>query len=70
MSAKKNFLLRINPRLFEIYESWAADEFRSINSHLEFILRDAAVRAGRWPKGQVDNSGGDIENKKDEISLD
>ena len=52
MSSKKSFLLRINPRLFEIYEAWAADELRSVNSHLEFILRDAAVRAGRWPGGQ------------------
>jgi hypothetical protein len=58
MSAKKSFLLRINPKLFEIYESWAADELRSVNSHLEFILRDAAVRAGRWPKGQSDDGGG------------
>ncbi len=50
MTAKKSFLLRINPKLFEVYESWAADELRSINAHLEFVLRDAAVRAGRWPK--------------------
>ncbi|HPT69056.1 MAG TPA: hypothetical protein PKW50_02845 [Syntrophomonas sp.] len=66
MSAKKSFLLRINPKLFEIYESWAADELRSVNSHLEFILRDAAVRAGRWPKGQLNDGGGDAENEKEE----
>ncbi|HPF20240.1 MAG TPA: hypothetical protein PLC88_02745 [Syntrophomonas sp.] len=53
MSAKKSFLLRINPNLFEVYESWAADELRSVNAHLEFILREAAVRAGRWPKGPL-----------------
>ena len=57
MSSKKSFLMRINPCLFEVYEAWAADEFRSINSHVEFILRDAAVRAGRWPKGQLHDSG-------------
>jgi len=28
-------------------ERWAADEFRSVNAHIEFLLRDAAVRAGR-----------------------
>ena len=69
MSSKKNFLLRINPSLFEVYEAWAADEFRSINSHVEFILRDAAVRAGRWPKGQVNDSG-DEEGEKTEPPTD
>jgi len=49
MTAKKSFLLRMNPKLHEVYETWAADELRSVNAHLEFILRDAAVRAGRWP---------------------
>lgn len=49
MTAKKSFLLRINPKLHEVYEAWAADELRSVNAHIEFILRDAAVRAGRWP---------------------
>lgn len=52
MTAKKSFLLRVNPRLHEVYEAWAADELRSVNAHIEFILRDAAVRAGRWPGGK------------------
>jgi hypothetical protein len=60
MSAKKSFLLRINPKLYEVYEKWAADEIRSVNAHLEFILRDAAVRAGRWPaKKDIANEGKD-----------
>jgi len=50
MATKKSFLLRMNPELYEIYEAWSADELRSVNAHLEFVLRDAAVRAGRWPK--------------------
>lgn len=52
MTSKKSFLLRMNPDLYEVYETWAADELRSVNSHLEFILRDAAIRAGRWPKAK------------------
>ena len=68
MSAKKSFLLRINPKLFEVYESWAADELRSVNAHLEFILRDAAVRAGRWPKGQIEIDSGDKKDKRSNIS--
>jgi len=47
MTAKKNFPLRIDPKLYEVLERWAADEFRSVNAHIEFLLRDAAVRAGR-----------------------
>jgi hypothetical protein len=33
-----------------VYESWAADELRSVNAHLEFILREAAVRAAAGPR--------------------
>lgn len=47
--AKKSFLLRISPELYEVLERWAADEIRSVNSHIEFLLRDAAKRAGRLP---------------------
>lgn len=53
MTTKKSFLLRVNPRLHEVYEAWAADELRSVNAHIEFVLRDAAVRAGRWPNSKV-----------------
>ncbi|MBD2866865.1 MULTISPECIES: hypothetical protein [Paenibacillus] len=52
MSAKKSFPLRIDPKLYEILERWAADEFRSVNSHLEYLLRDAASKAGRLPGGR------------------
>lgn len=47
MAQKKSFLLRMNPRLYEVMEKWAADEFRSVNAHIEFLLRDAALRSGR-----------------------
>ncbi|TVY08522.1 hypothetical protein [Paenibacillus cremeus] len=49
MAAKKNFPLRLDPKLYELLERWAADEFRSVNSHIEYLLRDAAARAGRLP---------------------
>lgn len=51
MSVKKNFPLRIDPRLYEVLERWAADELRSINSHIEFLLRESARKAGRLPAG-------------------
>lgn len=47
MAKKKSFPLRIDPKLYEILEQWSQDEFRSVNSHIEFILREAAKKAGR-----------------------
>ncbi|MGI6712779.1 MAG: Arc family DNA-binding protein [Bacillota bacterium] len=52
MSGKKNFLLRINHELYEVLERWAADEFRSVNSHIEYILRTAAIKEGRLSKSK------------------
>ncbi|WP_044747427.1 hypothetical protein [Bacillus alveayuensis] len=50
MAKKKNFPLRIDPALYEVIERWAHDEFRSVNAHIEFLLRDAARREGRLKK--------------------
>lgn len=50
MAKKKNFPLRIDPKLYDVLQSWAKDEFRSVNGHLEFILREAAKKAGRLSK--------------------
>ncbi|MCS7460238.1 hypothetical protein N0M98_08795 [Paenibacillus doosanensis] len=49
MAPKKNFALRLDPKLYEILERWAADEFRSVNGHIEFLLREAAAKSGRLP---------------------
>ncbi|RDW20858.1 toxin-antitoxin system HicB family antitoxin [Oceanobacillus arenosus] len=53
MAKKKNFPLRIDPKLYDILESWAKDEFRSVNSHLEFLLRESIKKAGRLPKNEA-----------------
>lgn len=47
MAKKKNFPLRVDPELYDIIQRWAQDEFRSVNSHVEFLLRESAKRAGR-----------------------
>ena len=47
---RKQFLLRIPPELYAVYEAWAADEFRSVNAQMEAVLVDAARRAGRPPR--------------------
>ncbi len=44
---KKSILLRINPDLWQALEKWAADEFRSVNGHIEFLLDRAIKEAGR-----------------------
>lgn len=49
MVQKKSFPLRIDPKLYEALERWAADEFRSVNGHLEYVLREALRKAGRLP---------------------
>lgn len=50
MSQKKGYLLRLDPDLHRALQGWAEDEFRSLNGHLEFLLRRALKEAGRLPK--------------------
>lgn len=47
MAEKKKFLLRLDPELYAALERWAADELRSINAQIEFLLREAGRRSGR-----------------------
>lgn len=49
MAKKKSFPLRMDPELHNIIQKWAADEFRSVNGHIEFLLREAVKRSGRLP---------------------
>lgn len=42
--------MRIDPEVVEALQRWAADELRSMNAQLEFVLRDALVRAKRLTK--------------------
>ena len=47
MSDKKKFLLRLDADLHEAIEKWAADELRSTNAQIEFLLTEAVKRANR-----------------------
>jgi hypothetical protein len=47
MNEKKKFLLRLDESLYAVLEKWAADDLRSINGQIEFILTDALKKAGR-----------------------
>ena len=44
---RKSLLLRLDPAVHEALAKWAADDLRSLNSHIELLLRDALRKAGR-----------------------
>jgi hypothetical protein len=52
MGEKKKFLLRIDESVYTALEKWAADDFRSINAQIEFLLIDNLKKAGRFKKGK------------------
>ena len=55
MTKKKSFVLRINPEIMEAVEKWAADDFRSINGQLEWIIHNALKNAKRLKKDTEDD---------------
>ncbi|MBQ3882548.1 MAG: DNA-binding protein [Bacteroidales bacterium] len=46
----KSFVLRIDPETMAALERWAADEFRSTNGQLQWIINEALRKSGRLPK--------------------
>ncbi len=44
---KKRFLLRLDPKLYDVLAKWAADDLRSVNAQIEYLLTQAARQAGR-----------------------
>ncbi|HEY6014795.1 MAG TPA: hypothetical protein VIU37_12340, partial [Candidatus Limnocylindrales bacterium] len=50
MTDRKPFLLRLDPVTFAALQRWAADDLRSVNAQLEFLLRRALRDAGRLPE--------------------
>ncbi len=47
VAQRKAFLLRVSPELHEALEKWAADELRSVNGQIEYLLSQAVKQAGR-----------------------
>ncbi|MEJ7692200.1 Arc family DNA-binding protein [Daejeonella sp.] len=56
MSEKKPFALRIDSDTMKAIEKWAADEFRSTNGQIEWILNESLKKSGRL-KGKVSKKG-------------
>lgn len=62
---KKSFLLRIDPALWAEIEGLAAQELRSSNAQVEYLLRDALARRGRLPGGIAAKPANQRKNKQD-----
>jgi hypothetical protein len=49
MAEKKAFILRINPEVLKEIETWAAEEFRSSNGQIEYLLQQALLARKKKP---------------------
>ena len=52
----KNFILRVDNDIMSAIEKWAADEFRSTNGQLQWIITEALRKAGRLPKKRTEKA--------------
>jgi hypothetical protein len=62
MADRKAFLLRIDPGLWMDLEAWAADELRSVNGQIEYLLKQAVVKR----KGGLQQSASGLDSSKSE----
>jgi hypothetical protein len=61
--SKKSFVLRIDEDTFKALEKWAADEFRSVNGQLEFLLDKALKESGRKKNKQQGSAKSEQKDK-------
>jgi hypothetical protein len=59
MADKKSFVLRIDEDVYKLLEKWAADDFRSVNGQIEWVINQQLKETGRL-KTTKDNSTGKI----------
>lgn len=64
-SNTKSFILRVDSDTMNAIEAWAADEFRSTNGQLQWIITEALRKAGRLPKKRAVKS--DNQESEEEI---
>ena len=51
-NSTRSFVLRIDAETMDAIETWAADEFRSTNGQLQWIIAEALRKAGRKPRAK------------------
>lgn len=64
MAAKKNFVLRIDEEVYKALEKWAADEFRSVNGQIEWIVDKALKDSGRKKNSSDPSASNKIDKNK------
>jgi hypothetical protein len=52
MADKKSFVLRIDEDIYKMLEKWAADDFRSVNGQIEWIIHQQLREVGRLKTGR------------------
>jgi hypothetical protein len=57
LASKKSFVLRIDEETFKAIEKWAANEFRSVNGQIEWLIDKALKEAKRKPPADTNNNG-------------
>ena len=62
MTQRKSILLRLRTDTYAALQRWAADEFRSVNGQMEYLLDRALREAGRRPT-TADHGSGDAESE-------
>ncbi|MCB1633112.1 MAG: Arc family DNA binding domain-containing protein [Xanthomonadales bacterium] len=50
MAQRKPYPLRLSEPMLQALQRWADDELRSVNAQIEYVLREALRKHGRWPK--------------------
>lgn len=59
MSERKSIVLRIDSKKLRALEKWAADELRSTNAQIEYILAEALRKAGRYKGNREEGPDGE-----------
>jgi hypothetical protein len=65
VSDKKNFVLRIDSDMYKALEKWAADEFRSVNGQIEWLISQKLKETGRAMEKDPAAKRGREEGKKE-----
>jgi hypothetical protein len=63
MADKKSFVLRMDEEVYKMLEKWAADDFRSVNGQIEWIINQKLKEAGRL-KAAKDSTTAKSTNKE------
>jgi len=67
-SKTKSFILRVDANTMNAIEAWAADEFRSTNGQLQWIITEALRKSGRLRKRKPADEQKDETNRQNEQS--